>query len=257
MKLSSLLEARYHVHPVIAFVRNHLEAPTPKRVLTHEHVFDTIDEARDAANALRELLGEPLVEKEGRTEWSIPKYHISISHDDFEETNKNLRKLMVTVWGKGYKKLKEATLHESFVDTTVKDVIKSVRDTKRKIERRGGEIIRSDTLIVQGKTSRFRSDAGHFGDLINQLTEIYGRPEAGGVGSSRGYGSWVFKGGYVNEIQRDIRQGGGRTLILIHVFLVEDDNNVRIYNESFPFPRGASWQRFASAVLKRGVHIGM
>ena len=158
--------------------------------------------------------------------------------------------------GKGIQEeMKLSNLYESFVDNTISNVIKDVRDTKRNIERRAGVVIRSDTLIIQGKTSRFRSDAGHFGDLINKLTQIYGRPEAGGVGSSRGYGSWIFRGGLVNETQRDIRQSVSKTLILIHVFLSEQDNNIRIYNESFYFTEGGSWQTLAKAMLRRRVDL--
>ena len=51
--------------------------------------------------------------------------------------------------------MKLSNLYESFIDNAISNVIRDVRDTKRNVERKAGVVIRSDTLIVKGRTSRF------------------------------------------------------------------------------------------------------
>ncbi len=105
MKLSSLLEATYHRHPVIAWVKNHIESPKLPRVTQYEHIFDTAQQARVAADALLDFLGEPIDVDEENTQWSVKDYLVVISHYmDGESGNRHLRNITFTKWGKGYKK---------------------------------------------------------------------------------------------------------------------------------------------------------
>ena len=135
-------------------------------------------------------------------------------------------------------------LSESFMDSVVDKITRSVRDTKRKVEGRDRSVGSSEILTILGKKTRFRGDAGHLGDLISQLTEIYGLPAVGDDGH------WVFNSGV-------IRAGPGKQkIILIHMFLNEQNNDVRVYNEPFPYMGGAtSWTGIARALMKRDVDL--
>lgn len=84
MKLQQLQEASYHKHPIIGFIKNHIENKTDGK-----HVFKTAEEAKLAADSLSDYIGEPTNTLEvgserfiAHTEWNKPKrWNILISHD--------------------------------------------------------------------------------------------------------------------------------------------------------------------------------